>query len=88
MSQKESEWEKEFYEKFVDDHGMVTRVYGIDLENFVKHQIDTEVSTREKEIAEEVKKKRQVGITYNNTCENGGLYNEALDDVLKILNHK
>lgn len=74
VSKKESDWEKEFDEKFgvtSDKQELPPKTW--EYYGDVKHFISKTVSNREKEIAEEVKKL--------------GGYSNFKEEVLKILNH-
>lgn len=54
--QKKSDWEKRFDEKWTHQASVMFERENI--KDFIKEAIDTAVSKREKEIAEEVEKKR------------------------------
>ena len=79
--QKESEWEKEFKEFFgnTTDPNKFTEFLSFrEVKEFIGLAIDTEVSNREKEIAEEVVK---LGVDSDETNK------ISVDGVLSILKH-
>lgn len=93
--QKESEWEKRFEEKFPQklvEFGDYYEVeYGNEIKSFIREEITTAISTREKEIAEEVEGRKSKPSYGAYTTQDAKVFWEgkdaAFDEVLQILKH-
>ena len=98
--QKESEWEDRFYRLLVSKPGDYRKekwtvpyvnVSADTLKKFISFAIDTAVSNREKEIAEDVEKKKVPKDLWGKGTELSEMdkgFNQALDEVLSILKHQ